>query len=88
MIVRQSGISVRTRVLPGTLAHTLVVLHNTLPAGHKTYHDGWTYRGEDVGRWSSVVAALLRRYSIVSEAFLRPKIAPYAYRSRQYRPRN
>jgi hypothetical protein len=26
-------------------------------------------QGEDVGRWSSIVEALLRRYSIVSEAF-------------------
>jgi hypothetical protein len=30
----KSGVSGRTRLLLGTLAHALVVLHNTLPAGH------------------------------------------------------
>ena len=28
------------RLLPGTLAHVLVVLHKTLPTGHETTHDG------------------------------------------------
>ena len=36
----ESGVSGRTRLLPGTLAHVLVVLHNTLPTGHETPHDG------------------------------------------------
>ena len=71
----ESGVSGRTRLLPGTLAHALVVLHNALPTGHETSHNGWTHWGEDVGRWLSVFEALLRRYSTVSEAFLRPRIA-------------
>ena len=36
----KSGVSGRKRLLPGTLAHTLVVLHNALPAGHETSHNG------------------------------------------------
>ena len=32
----ESGVSGRTRLLPGTLAHALVVPHNALSAGHKT----------------------------------------------------
>ena len=36
----KSGVSGRTRLLPGTLAHALVVLHNALPTGHETSHDG------------------------------------------------
>ena len=46
----KSGVSGRTRLLPGTLAHVLVVLHNTLPTGHENDHSGWTHQGEDVGR--------------------------------------
>ena len=67
----ESGVSGRTRLLPGTLARALV-LHTTLPTGHETSHDGRTHQEEDVGRWFE---ALLRRYSTVSEAFLRPRIA-------------
>ena len=40
-----------------------------------THTDEHNHHGEDVGRWSSVVEALLRRYSTVTEAFLRPIIA-------------
>jgi hypothetical protein len=36
----ESGVSVRTRLLPGTLAHALVVIHNALPPGHETSHNG------------------------------------------------
>ena len=32
----ESGVSGRARLLPRTLAHVLVVLHSTLPAGHET----------------------------------------------------
>ena len=28
------------RLLPGTLAHALVVLHNALPTGYETSHNG------------------------------------------------
>ena len=65
----------RTRLLPGTLAHALVALRNASPTGHETSHDERTHQGEDVGRWLSVFETLLIRYSTVSEAFLRPKIA-------------
>jgi hypothetical protein len=71
----KSGVSGRTRLLPGTLAHALVVLRNALRTGHETSHDGRTHRGEDVGRWLSVFEALLRRFSTVSEAYLRRRIA-------------
>ena len=33
----ESGVSGRTRLLPGTLAHALVVFHNALPTGHETH---------------------------------------------------
>ena len=56
----KSGVSGRTWLLPGTLAYALVVLHNTLPTGHETSHDGWAHRGEDVGRWLSIFETLLR----------------------------
>jgi hypothetical protein len=36
----ESGVSGRTRLLPGTLAHALVVLHNALPTGHEASHNG------------------------------------------------
>jgi hypothetical protein len=36
----ESGVSGCTRVLPGTLARTLVVLHTTLFTAHDTFHDG------------------------------------------------
>jgi hypothetical protein len=36
----KSGVSGRTRLLPGTLAHALVVLQNALPTGHENYHTG------------------------------------------------
>ena len=39
-LVAESGVSGRTRLLPDTLAHALVVLHNTSPTGHETSHDG------------------------------------------------
>jgi hypothetical protein len=32
----------------GTLAHALVVLHNTLPTGHETSHNGLTHQEEHV----------------------------------------
>jgi hypothetical protein len=35
----KSGVSGHTRLLPGTLAHTLVLLHNALPTGHETTHN-------------------------------------------------
>ena len=35
----ESGVSGRTRLLPGTLVHALVVLHNILLAGHEISHD-------------------------------------------------
>jgi hypothetical protein len=62
-------VSGRTRLLPGTLAHALVVLHNALPTGHETPHDGRTHQGEYIGRWLSAFEALMMRYSTVSEAF-------------------
>jgi hypothetical protein len=46
----ESGVSDRTRLLPRTLTHVLVVLHNTLPTGHETSHNGCTHQGEDVAR--------------------------------------
>jgi hypothetical protein len=70
--VRASG---RRRLLPCTLAHALVVLHDALPTGHETSHNGWTHQGEYIGRWSSVCEGLLRRHSTVPEAFPRAKIA-------------
>ena len=70
----ESGVSGRTRLLPRTLAHALVVLHNALPTGHETPNDECTHQEKYVGRWLSVLEALLRRYSTVSEAFLEPKI--------------
>jgi hypothetical protein len=39
-LATEPGVSGRTLLLPGTFAHALVVLHNTLPAGHETFHDG------------------------------------------------
>jgi hypothetical protein len=36
----KSGVSGRIRLLPGTLAHALVVLHNALLTGHETCHNG------------------------------------------------
>ena len=46
----ESGVSGHARLLPDTLAHAIVVLHNALPTGHKTSHDGRTYQVEYVGR--------------------------------------
>ena len=64
----ESGVSGRTRLLPGTLTHALAVLHNALRTGHETFHNGWTHREKYVGRWLSVFEALLRHYSTVSNA--------------------
>jgi hypothetical protein len=36
----ESGVSGRTRLLPGTLAHALEVVHNAWPPGHETSHNG------------------------------------------------
>ena len=36
----ESRVSDRTRLLPCTLPHALVVLHNALLTGHETSHNG------------------------------------------------
>ena len=59
----------------GTLAHALVVLHNALPTGHENSHNGWTHGEKDVGCGSSIFEVLIRRYSTIFEAFLKPRIA-------------
>jgi hypothetical protein len=52
----------------------VVMLHNALPTGHETYHNGCTHQGEYLGCRLSIFEVVLRRYSTVSEAFLRPRI--------------
>ena len=39
----KSGVSGRTRLLPGTPAHALVVLHNALPTGQTQMRDACQY---------------------------------------------
>jgi hypothetical protein len=62
-------------LLPSALAHALVVLHNTLPAGHETSHNGWMNTPRRCKPLVERFEASLRRHSTVSEAFLRPRIA-------------
>jgi hypothetical protein len=67
----KSGVSGRTRLLPGTLAHALVVLNNTFPTGQETFHE-WEHIMRRcrplVERFWSVIKALLNRFWSVSDA--------------------